>query len=79
MDILKTQYFEVQLLLESLYRLLALAVLGVLVSTLGVSQAFAAEIKYEPNGVQVRNNPTICSIKLLDPDLTQNQIDKFAE
>ena len=65
--------------MESLHQLLALAVLGVLVSSLGVSQAFAAEIKYEPNGVQVRNNPTICSIKPLDPDLTQNQIDKFVE
>ena len=69
---------QITLLLETLKLLLALAVLVLLVSTLGVNSAFAAEIKYDPNEVVIRNNPTVCSIQPLDPDLTKNQIEKFA-
>jgi hypothetical protein len=65
-------------LLEALKLLSALAVL-VVVSTFGVNQVFAAEIKYDPNKIVLRNNPTVCSIQPLDPDLTKNEIEKFAE
>ena len=51
--------------------------LVVIISTLGVNQAFAAEITYEPNEVIVRNNPTVCSIQPIDPDLTKNELEKF--
>ncbi len=51
----------------------------VALATLGVSNAFATEIKYDPNEVVLRNNPTVCSITPLDPDLTKNQIEKFAD
>lgn len=50
-----------------------------LASSLGVNHAIAAEITYEPNGVIVRNNPTVCSVTPLDPNLNKNQIEKFAD
>lgn len=46
--------------------------------TIGVNQAFGSEIKYEFNGVMVRNNPTICSIQPIDNDLTEIQLEKFS-
>ena len=55
-----------------------LGVFVILVATLGVNDASAAGINYDPNEVVVRNNPTVCSIQPLDPDLTKNQIEKFA-
>ena len=57
---------------------LVITVLVMLVSTLGFNQAIAAEIKYEPNGVVVRNNPTICSIQPIDLALSKNELDKFS-
>ena len=54
-----------------------MTVIVVIISTLGVNQAFASEITYEPNEVIVRNNPTICSIQPIDPDLTKNELEKF--
>jgi hypothetical protein len=60
-------------------KLFALAAFVVLVSTLSVNHAIAAEITYEPNGVILRNNPTVCSVTPLDPSLTKNQIEKFAD
>ena len=56
----------------------ALAALVVLVSTMSVSHAIAAEITYEPNEVIVRNNPTVCSIQPIDSDLSKNELDKFS-
>ena len=53
-------------------------IFAIALSTLGVSYAFAAGIIYEPNELVVRNNPTVCSIQPLDPDLTKKQIEKFA-
>jgi hypothetical protein len=55
-----------------------LAALIVLVPTLVINQTFAAEITYDPNGVTVRNNPTVCSIQPNDPDLTKNELEKFS-
>ena len=72
-------YAYITMPLKALILLPTLAVLVVLVSTLGVNHAFAAEIKYDPNELVVRNNPTVCSIQPIDPDLTKNQIEKFAK
>lgn len=57
--------------------LILASLLIVIVSSLGVNSAFSAEIKYEPNGVELRHNPTICSIQPVDPDLTKNELEKF--
>ena len=48
------------------------------ITIVGNQESFAEKIKYEPNKMVVRNNPTVCSIEPLDPDLTKNQIEKFA-
>jgi hypothetical protein len=48
-------------------------------ASLGANIAFATEIKYDPNEVVLRNNPTVCSVTPLDPGLTKNQIEKFAD
>jgi hypothetical protein len=77
MSILKTKLFQIKVLLEVL-KLFALAALVVLVSTMSVSHAIAAEITYEPNEVIVRNNPTVCSIQPIDSDLSKNELDKFS-
>jgi hypothetical protein len=77
MSILKTKLFQIKVLLE-FFKLFALAALVVLVSTMSVSHAIAAEITYEPNGVEVRNNPTVCSIQPIDSDLSKNELDKFS-
>ena len=60
-------------------KLFSWATLGFLVSTISVSYAGATEITYEPNGVILRNNPTVCSVTPLDPSLTKNQIERFAD
>lgn len=77
MSILKKQKFPIKVLLEIL-KIFAITALVVLVSTLSVSHAIAAEITYEPNGVMVRNNPTVCSIQPIDSDLSKNELDKFS-
>ena len=53
------------------------ALLVVLVSALSVNHVSALEIKYESNEVIIRNNPTVCSIQPIDPDLTINEQKKF--
>jgi hypothetical protein len=47
------------------------------ISAILFNDAFAAEIKYDPNGVMVRNNPVVCSIQPIDEDLTEKQLEKF--
>lgn len=49
-----------------------------LVSASSINHVFGAEIKYDPNEVVVRNNPTICSISPVDLDLTKNRLEKFS-
>ncbi|MGH1567924.1 MAG: hypothetical protein ACRBBZ_01780 [Nitrosopumilus sp.] len=50
----------------------------ILVSAPSINHVFGSEIKYDPNEVVVRNNPTICSISSVDLDLTKNQLEKFS-
>lgn len=50
----------------------------ILVFSLGINQSFAVDIIYEPNGVTLRNNPTVCSIQPDDPNLTKNELEKFS-
>lgn len=78
MKILKTNLCINYSTLESLKLLSLVGVLIVIVSTFGVNNAFAEGIIYEPNELVVRNNPTVCSIQPLDPDLTEKQIEKFS-
>jgi len=59
-------------------KMVLVTVLVLTVFTIGVNQSFASEIKYEFNGLMVRNNPTICSIQPIDKDLTENQLEKFS-
>lgn len=63
--------------MNSLKLVLLLGICFALVSTNGANQASGAGINYEPNELVVRNNPTVCSIQPLDPNLTNNQIEKF--
>jgi tetratricopeptide (TPR) repeat protein len=63
--------------LEVLKLLSALAVFVVLVTTLGVSQAFAYEITYEQWGSLLKNNPTICAIQPSFDDLENWEMERF--
>jgi len=54
-----------------------LAVLVVLVSTLGVNHAFAYEITFEEWGSPIKNNPTVCAIQPSFDDLEKWELERF--
>ena len=67
-----------KLLLKIIQFVLIAVFAFVLISAPSINHVSGAEIKYDPNEMVVRNNPTICSIQPIDLDLTKNQLEKFS-
>lgn len=74
---LKQMFAYITMPLKALKLLPALAVLVVLVSTLGVNHAFAYEITYEEWGSPLKNNPIVCAIQPTFDDLEKWELERF--